>query len=291
MQVRKPRGQQLRGAGTADGSRDGRGQGQGERKLGWGGRGPWRVRDSEVSDCESQMRQVDKAWGADSPAFCSVSMFWGLVASSATICTNCVRAFWYCSNTEERDPEEVSCGPRHQASRVPVRLCHTLQHLPLAHGAAPASSGAGGGQIPGPLPPLGRYWDPFLCVYVSRATDPNRMQPPAKVVTSRPGCGRLVQATTRLPRLSHSPGVVRVSLGWATIRRNGPVHTDPEWLVWRLRVWAPHSGTTKHITTALIWSNQYCQSNLNTVFCFLCIPGTRDIFGFRISENSQQPYT
>ncbi|KAK2105246.1 hypothetical protein P7K49_014760 [Saguinus oedipus] len=27
-------------------------------------------------------------------------MFWGLVASSATICTNWVRAFWYCSNTE-----------------------------------------------------------------------------------------------------------------------------------------------------------------------------------------------
>jgi hypothetical protein len=26
-------------------------------------------------------------------------MFWGRVAASATACTNCTRAFWYCSNT------------------------------------------------------------------------------------------------------------------------------------------------------------------------------------------------
>lgn len=214
--------------------------GPGVEEISLGYQGTWKSRDSEVSDCESQqLRQVDNAWGADSPAFCSVSMFWGLVASSATICTNCVRAFWYCSNTKERDPVEVSCGPRRQPSRVPVCLCHTLQHLPLAHGAAPALSGAGAGQIPGPPPPLGRYWDPFLCVYVSRATDRNRMQRPAKVVTSRLGCGRLVHSITRLPVAP--AGVVRGSLGWVTVRRHDPLHIDPEWLVWRLQMWTPHT--------------------------------------------------
>lgn len=118
----------------------------------------WDIRDSKVSGPQSQqLRKEGNAWGADSPAFCSVSMFWGLVASSATICTNCVRAFWYCSNTEKRDPVEASYDPRRQPSRVPARLCHTLKHLPLAHGAAPASPSAGGRQIPGLLPLLGRY--------------------------------------------------------------------------------------------------------------------------------------
>ena len=31
------------------------------------------------------------------PAFCITSMFWGRVAASATLCTNCTRAFWYVS--------------------------------------------------------------------------------------------------------------------------------------------------------------------------------------------------
>lgn len=112
------------------------------------------------------LRQAGNTWDAGSPAFCSVSMFWGLVASSATICTNCVRAFWYCSNTEERDPVEPSRDPCLQRSRVPARPGHTLQHLPLAHGEA-GRPGAAGPQVTGPLPPPGLYQNPFLCVYLS----------------------------------------------------------------------------------------------------------------------------
>lgn len=67
-----------------------------------------------------------------SPAFCSVSMFWGLVACSATICTNRVRAFWYSSNTAERgEVEKYALGAR-PSGHLPT--APTLQHLPLAHG-------------------------------------------------------------------------------------------------------------------------------------------------------------
>lgn len=162
-------------------------------------------------------------------------MFWGLVASSATICTNCVLAFWYCSNTEERDPVEVSCGSRRQPSRVPVCLCHTLQHLPLAHGAAPASSGAGAGQIPGPPPPLGRTVP--LCIRLQG----NRPQPDTTASKGRDVTAR-VRKGTLSPAYRVAPAwVVRVSLGWGTVRRHSPLHTDPEWLVWHLQMWAPHT--------------------------------------------------
>lgn len=213
-----------------------------------GGEGGWKIRDREVSG--QQLRQADNACGADLPAFCSVSMFWGLVASSATICTNCVRAFWYCSNTEETDPVEVPCGPRRQPSRVPADLCHTLQHLPLAHGVTPASPGAGGRQLPRPLPPLGWYWDPFLCVHVSRATDSNRIQPPAKVVTSRPGWGRLVHSTNRLPRVAPAWGCEGVSWAgdcqetWSSTHRPRVAGVTPTGCRHHTQ-----SRTTKHITT------------------------------------------
>ena len=73
-----------------------------------------------------------------SPAFCSVSMFWGLVASSATIWTNWVRAFWYCSNTVGRDTgwraPRAARGLRRPPSPVGAPG-PTLQHLPLTHGA------------------------------------------------------------------------------------------------------------------------------------------------------------
>ena len=73
-----------------------------------------------------------------SPAFCSVSMFWGLVASSATIWTNWVRAFWYCSNTAGRGigwrAPRAALGLRRPPSPVGAPG-PTLQHLPLTHGA------------------------------------------------------------------------------------------------------------------------------------------------------------
>lgn len=68
-----------------------------------------------------------------SPAFCRVSMFWGLVASSATICTNWVRAFWYCSNTAGRDPVERA------APSSPAPAARRRGARPGSYLAAPAS--------------------------------------------------------------------------------------------------------------------------------------------------------
>lgn len=67
-------------------------------------------------------------------------MFWGLVACSATICTNRVRAFWYSSNTGERgkveQPPPLPPIPTPAPSRRGARpQLPTLQHLALAHGA------------------------------------------------------------------------------------------------------------------------------------------------------------
>lgn len=121
--------------------------------------------------------------GEGSPAFCSVSMFCGLVASSATICTNWVRAFWYCSNTAGRDTlERTARGP--WAPPPPVGAPGpTLQHLPLTHGALATNSAAPGSSAPGlRVRGGGDRGDRSdsdgsqvsLCTRVSRATDRNR---------------------------------------------------------------------------------------------------------------------
>lgn len=89
-------------------------------------------------------------------------MFWGLVASSATICTNWVRAFWYCSNTAGRDTVEgPPGGPQLPPPAVGAPAPGpTLHHLPLTHGARsspPATtSGATLFVCAGPASPRGR---------------------------------------------------------------------------------------------------------------------------------------
>lgn len=72
-------------------------------------------------------------------------MFCGLADSSATACTKCVRARWYCSNTAGGSAgaagERPSARP---APTPPPRPRPTLQDLPLAHGGdrAPAQGRA-----------------------------------------------------------------------------------------------------------------------------------------------------
>lgn len=72
-------------------------------------------------------------------------MFCGLADSSATACTKCVRARWYCSNTAGGSAgaagERPSARP---APAPPPRPRPTLQDLPLAHGGdrAPAQGRA-----------------------------------------------------------------------------------------------------------------------------------------------------
>lgn len=126
-------------------------------------------------------------------------MFWGLVASSATICTKWVRAFWYCSNTAGRGRwgGRARCPPSPPPRRPPGRPRPTLQHLPLTHGAAARARrplraqglvGRGGDRRDAWASDGRRS---SLCTRVSRATDRNRnaavsRQRPVPGVTSRP---------------------------------------------------------------------------------------------------------
>lgn len=178
-------------------------------------------------------------------------MFWGLVASSATICTNCVRAFWYCSNTADGTHGGAG-GP------VPPRLPPPARRgaaRPGAHLATPASDSwrrqlaARGPSAPGLRDRRGgdRGDDSAsdgsrfsLCTRVSRATDRNRnatvsRQRPVPGVTSRPrprasgeGGGSRGIATRSGPgarrgrRAPSVPPGVQASAG-----SRGPLQTEP----------------------------------------------------------------
>lgn len=129
----------------------------------------------------------DEVWGkgagrsSGSPAFCSVSMFWGLVACSATICTNRVRAFWYSSNTGERGkveqpPPSPPSLPRRHPVGAPVHSslpCSTWRWL-----MAPCV----GSTLRDPLAP---GW--LLCVPTLRGNrpEPERSRPLATVGPGR----------------------------------------------------------------------------------------------------------
>lgn len=101
-------------------------------------------------------------------------MFWGLVASSATICTNWVRAFWYCWNTAERDTVERA-APWSPGSR---RQCGGARRSPYL--AAPASDS----------------W--------SRSSAPAAARG-AWLVRALPASPRSPGATARAPRLGREP--------------------------------------------------------------------------------------
>ena len=63
----------------------------------------------------------------DKPAFCSVSMFCGFVACSATVWTNVVLAFWYCSKTET-----LGSGQRLLTKNIPLPILPYLEELVLS---------------------------------------------------------------------------------------------------------------------------------------------------------------
>ena len=150
-------------------------------------------------------RGATRGQGAGSPAFCRVSMFWGLVASSATICTNWVRAFWYCSNTAGVGGETRCSRRSRRPRRQPRRGAPgpTLQHLPLTHGDKPGGDAAGprpacedaeGATAATPRPPTGAG---SLCVPASpgqptgTGTRPSRGngRPGRDVTAAVPGAG------------------------------------------------------------------------------------------------------
>ena len=65
------------------------------------------------------------------PAFCKVSMFWGREARSATVCTKCVRDFWYCSNTSRHVVMERSKWNGRAHSMAQLRLVEAGSSLTL----------------------------------------------------------------------------------------------------------------------------------------------------------------
>ena len=81
---------------------------------------------------------------AMTPALCMGSMFCGRVASSATVCTNATRSFWYFSNTWS-------------TARVDAIALSTNQIQTRSTGAARTQC-HGSGTRPNPPVPLGRFW-------------------------------------------------------------------------------------------------------------------------------------
>lgn len=65
------------------------------------------------------------------PAFWSSSIFCGRFARSATVCTNCILAFWYCSKTAENRSGRTDGRRENSGVKYPLGLITTPHEVHL----------------------------------------------------------------------------------------------------------------------------------------------------------------